>query len=87
MHSEILENLAGYKGHGKSVHAESVVSKICRNNICTKPPRAGGHRELEQAWNCNLRKDVISVGGNMGPKYGKEVLKSERSFMSSQEAW
>lgn len=47
----------------------------------------GDTGNLSRAGNCKLRKDVISVGGNMGQKYGKEVLKSERSFMSSQEAW
>lgn len=51
------------------------------------PQEQGDARNMSGLGNCKLRKDVISVGGNMGQKYGKEVLESERSFMSSREGW
>lgn len=51
----------------------------------SNPQERGDACNLSRLGNCKLRKDVISVGGNVGQKYGKEVLESERSFMSSQE--
>jgi len=92
LHSECQgkkENMSDYK------HCARKVMNICTQKQCLWKAEASENwrKQLQQAnncsrcGNCKLRKDVIRAEGSIGQTYGKEVLKSERSFKTWQVGW